>query len=384
MGDSADGATIINSFYDLALSKLYPLDEVYRGRSIFPVREDDSIFLSLAAFREHLLKGTLVGAFKNAKDPSKLFVGTVVQNCFGLVDDDGTIHTDGNPCRTGAQVTGKNAKGRDMTKVSDAPPDKNGVQELCEDPEWKKYCDSGNVRALYVHETESLGPAMARYYASKLWGGENYFIQCDSHLEFAEHWDEKYISEVKATKNYPKSVLSSYPPGFSENGHSISDVKVQESPGARMCTCEFSLTDVPFDPFMPWCFMGEEIALSIRAWTAGWNIYGPRKNLIAHQYRPGRMGLPKYWGTVNRLYKRPSMSNALQDKVIGRAKNLVGYPDSSYEELVKSGYDIVISKIGFYGVGSERTLREYLEFTNIDPVKQKCGQMKWCDKKKLD
>lgn len=120
--DSADGATIINSFYDLALSKLYPLDEVYRGRSIFPVREDDSIFLSLAAFREHLLKGTLVGAFKNAKDPSKLFVGTVVQNCFGLVDDDGTIHTDGNPCRTGAQVTGKNAKGRDMTKVSDQSP----------------------------------------------------------------------------------------------------------------------------------------------------------------------------------------------------------------------------------------------------------------------
>ena len=266
---------------------------------------------------------------------------------------------------------------------------------------------------------------MARYYASKLWGGENYFIQCDSHLEFAEHWDEKYISEVKATKNYPKSVLSSYPPGFSENGHSISDVKVQESPGARMCTCEFStsgvenniirvntgssygrdydgppkqtafiaagfffahssfLTDVPFDPFMPWCFMGEEIALSIRAWTAGWNIYGPRKNLIAHQYRPGRMGLPKYWGTVNRLYKRPSMSNALQDKVIGRVKNLVGYPDSSYAKLVKSGYDIVISKIGFYGVGSERTLREYLEFTNIDPVKQKCGQMKWCDGQKL-
>jgi len=266
---------------------------------------------------------------------------------------------------------------------------------------------------------------MARYYASKLWGGENYFIQCDSHLEFAEHWDEKYISEVKATKNYPKSVLSSYPPGFSENGHSISDVNVQESPGTRMCTCEFSasdvenniirvntgssysrdydgppkqtafiaagfffahasfLTDVPFDPFMPWCFMGEEIALSIRAWTAGWDIYGPRKNLIAHQYRPGRMGLPKYWGTVNRLYKRPNMSNALQDKVIGRAKNLVGYPDSSYEELVKSGYDIVISKIGFYGVGSERTLREYLEFTNIDPVKQKCGQMKWCDGQKL-
>ena len=53
------------------------------------------------------------------------------------------------------------------------------------------------------------------------------------------------------------------------------------------------LSDVPFDPFMPWCFMGEEIALSVRAWTSGWNIYAPRRNLIAHQYRPGRLGLPK-------------------------------------------------------------------------------------------
>jgi hypothetical protein len=46
------------------------------------------------------------------------------------------------------------------------------------------------------------------------------------------------------------------------------------------------LVDVPFDPFLPWMFMGEEIALSIRAWTHGWNIYAPRKNLIGHQYRP--------------------------------------------------------------------------------------------------
>lgn len=33
--------------------------------------------------------------------------------------------------------------------------------------------------------------------------------------------------------------------------------------------------------------------LSMRAWTHGWDIYAPRKNWISHQYRPGRMGLPK-------------------------------------------------------------------------------------------
>jgi GT2 family glycosyltransferase len=35
------------------------------------------------------------------------------------------------------------------------------------------------------------------------------------------------------------------------------------------------LIDVPFDPYLPWIFMGEEIALSLRAWTHGWDIvYG--------------------------------------------------------------------------------------------------------------
>ncbi len=131
---------------------------------------------------------------------------------------------------------------------------------------------------------------------------------------------------------YPKVILTSYPPGFSDSDPPYKG----GSKGTRLCTCEFStsdvehniirintgnncpgeeeahtqiayiaagfffaraefLTDVPFDPYLPWCFMGEEIALSFRAWTHGWGIYAPRKNVFAHQYRPGRMGLPKFW-----------------------------------------------------------------------------------------
>jgi hypothetical protein len=328
----------------------------------------------LASFRDFLLGDTLKGAFDQAKNPDKLFIGAIVQNCFGLNPYPGE---EGVQCRTGAQVVGKDENGKDKTKVSDAPPDRNGIDEFCSSPEHKKYCDSGQIRVLYLHENASLGPAMARYYASKLWGGETYFVQVDSHLEFYEEWDQLYTNELKSTKSFPKSVLSSYPPGFQqENG----GVLMNESPGARLCTCEFSsydveaqiirinsgigysggeehptqipfiaagffftpaafLVDVPFgeeihcykrndliylvldlrkgneiitflifdltyiflfvdkprwiDPFMPWCFMGEEIMLSMRAWTHGWDIYAPRKNWIAHQYRPGRMGLPK-------------------------------------------------------------------------------------------
>ena len=415
---------ILSSFYSLARKHLTPFDEAYKNKPIFPIREDESIFLSLASFREHLLKDTLIYAYDNAKYPEKLFIGAVVQNCFGSVNEDGTIDASGTPCKTGRQVIGKNAQGKDMTKVSDAPVDRNGIEEFCTDPKYKKYCDAGQVRVVYVHETESLGPAMARYHASKLWGGETYYVQTDSHLQFAVEWDEKYRDEVKAAKSFPKAVLSSYPPGFSPgNGNTV-----RESPGARLCYCETKvedpnpivrintgrsydgtearptqipfiaagffftraefLVDIPFDPFIPWCFMGEEIALSMRAWTHGWDMYAPRKNLIAHQYRPGRMGLPKFWGSVGRLYGKPGMNNALQGSVIKRIKHMVGYPDATMEKIKEANLEFTLESLDLYGLGTTRTRQAYMEFAGL-VVDEKhsalqCKKIDWCNQGSLE
>jgi hypothetical protein len=312
----------------------------------------------------------------------------------------------------------------DKTKVFDRPPDVNGIEAFCSVPKYKKYCDNGQVRVLYVHETEALGPAVARYFASKLWGGETYFVQCDSHLMFAQDWDEKYRLEIQATRNFPKSVLSSYPPGF----QATTNGRVHESNGARLCSCstrvedpnpivrintgvpysgheprptqipfiaagffftraEF-LQDVPFDPFLPWLFMGEEIALSMRAWTHGWDIYAPRKNLIAHQYRPGYMGLPKFWGTVNRLFHGSANNNVLQAPVIKRVKNMVGYPDSTLDIIERDEMEIVLTGIEHYGLGTTRSWEEYLDFANMHIDEQndaiECKRIAWCNNGEKD
>ena len=67
-----------------------------------------------------------------------------------------------------------------------------------------------------MREQESLGPCVARYFASKLWAGEQYFMQIDSHIWFAQNWDEKLRDMiVKAPSSKP--VLSTYPPGY--GGH---------------------------------------------------------------------------------------------------------------------------------------------------------------------
>ncbi|KAL3776917.1 hypothetical protein ACHAWO_004156 [Cyclotella atomus] len=409
------------AFVSLAQTHLKPLEEIYRDKPIFPVRDDDSIFISLASFRDYLLGDTLKGAFNQAKHPDKLFIGAVVQNCYGLNPYPGEK---GVQCRTGAQVVGKGPNGRDKTQVSDAPPDRNGIEEFCTSPLHAKYCENGQVRVLYVHENESLGPAMARYYASKLWGGETYFMQVDAHLQFYKNWDELYTNEIKSTKSYPKSVLSSYPPGFNEENGGVLN---NESSGARLCTCEFSssdvesdiirintgigyhggeehptqipfiaagffftpalfLVDVPFDPYMPWCFMGEEIMLSMRSWTHGWDIYAPRKNWIAHQYRPGRMGLPKFWGSVGRMFGRPGpgFSNELQLKLIKRVKHLVGYKECcTREKLQQGGDESVLIDVEHYAFGDVRSREEYLEWAKIDVENHRCYRIDWCNKGEL-
>jgi hypothetical protein len=410
------------SFFRLAKEHLAPLEDAYRGRSIFPIRNDDSIFVSLASFRDHLLGDTLRGAFDQAKHPDRLYVGVVVQNCLGLDPYPGEV---GSQCRTGAQVVGKGPNGHDRTKVSDAPPDRNGIEEFCISENHKRYCESGQVRALYLHEDESLGPAMARYYASKLWGGETYFVQVDSHLEFYKHWDELYVNELKAAKSYPKAMLSAYPPGFGEDEEGR--LGGEPSPGSRLCNCEFStndvedhilrinsgrgyrgdevsptqipfvaagfffvpssfLRDVPFDPYLPWCFMGEEIMLSMRAWTHGWDVYAPRKNWIAHQYRPGRMGLPKFWGSVGRLFGRPGpgFSNVLQERLIKRVKFLVGYEDCcTREKLVRDGDEMVLVDVEHYGFGDVRSREEYLSWAKIDVDAKTCHSIDWCNNGEL-
>mmetsp|Transcript_31469 Transcript_31469/g.59963 ORF Transcript_31469/g.59963 Transcript_31469/m.59963 type:complete len:693 (-) Transcript_31469:155-2233(-) len=400
---------VIEKYFALVMKYLEPLEEAYRDRSIFPIREDGSIFMSLGAYRDHLLGETLRQAFKTAAYPDKLYVGAVVQNCFGIDVQ----------CRTGVEVKGKDKNGHPITEISDRGPDVNGIEQFCTDPDYAKYCERGQIRALYVNETESNGPTTARYFASKLWGGETYFLQADAHLRFAKEWDRLYAEEVQLAKNYPKAILSAYPPGFSEEDPPYKG----GSQGTRLCTCAFSdsnvehrilrintggmcrgeeeapsqiayiaagfffaraefLIDVPFDPYLPWCFMGEEIALSLRAWTHGWDIYAPRKNLIAHQYRPGRMGLPKFWENTGRVFGRPGpgFNTLLQTITIQRIKYMVGYASSTREALEGLNYQIVLTEFEHYSPGDERTMTQFLEHTNIDLQSEKCGHIDWCNK----
>ena len=90
------------------------------------------------------------------------------------------------------------------------------------------------------------------------------------------------------------------------------------------------LKEVPFDPYLPWIFMGEEILLSACLWTAGYDIFSPTTNVVGHIYF--RRHKPKFWESVHRLFSY-GMHTPLQQMILERVKYLVKYPESAKDFL---------------------------------------------------
>lgn len=132
-------------------------------------REDGSIFLAVASYRDENCMRTLEGAYEKSGDPTKLNVGLTQQNCE-------------KDC-----ISGVLAGPKAFEKVD---PDEDCYAVFCAG-KWGDACDDGRVRVLKVNETESLGPYFARFLGSKLWDGEEYYMQIDSHMTFADNWDVK-------------------------------------------------------------------------------------------------------------------------------------------------------------------------------------------------
>jgi len=377
-----------------------PYERAHAGANLMPVRAAGEIFVSVAAYRDHMLANTLHEIFANARDATKVVAGVVMQNC--------AAH-----CRTGVQVV--SAPGAPVrTAVSDAPPDPDGVAEFCATPFGAGVCARGGVRLLRVNESESLGPAFARFLASKLWAGEELFVQIDAHMWFVENWDDQLRAELRGTPSYPKSVLSVYPPGPDDQGN------WKGGPSGRLCSSSFSkspvesdilrldqggarpsnlphapysvfvaagffaahasfLATAPYDPFLPFVFMGEELLLTARLWTNGWDVYSPRKNLCAHQYRPGKLGLPKFWETTARTFGgRGNFNNEISGLIIDRVKAIAGYPSLQGKDDLPVLAHVHDAEAPNYGLGLARSLEDFLEYAHIDMQALQSSPVPWC------
>jgi hypothetical protein len=207
-----------------------------------------------------------------------------------------------------------------------------------------------------------------------MYRGEDFFFQIDSHCLFVQDWDEKLIRMILSTGN-PRAILSHYPKRYEDyesdpdpssnvtvikrafvnkNGiitfHGAEHASPPRTPdrayfiaaGFLFVSGAF-LKEVPFDPDLDHLFAGEEILLTIRAYTNGWDVYTPNLDILYHKYT--RKNEPKFWDYYT--YKAPTEAEK-------KVKSLT-HPAATAATAATR-----------YGLGNIRTVREFYQSAPID------------------
>jgi hypothetical protein len=365
-------------------------------------RNDSSVFVALSSYRDKSCSASLRNAITQAENPSLINVGIVQQNCMSE-----------KGCMTGT--------GWANTRrwVAQEGPDPDCAKDFCASEEGREHCEAGRVRILRLGEEQAYGPFFARYLNAKLWRGENYFMQIDAHTKFRKGWEKTLIDMMKNTPSYPQSVISTYPPeGKAEDVQLWERAPPQTTTGrtSGLCEAQFEImpssntytlrmgrTDIPIkkpgvppyasfvaagfyfthgsviskvpaDPFLPYIFMGEEIALSERLWTAGFDIYAPTVEVLQHEYV--RSEGPKFWESVNMVYGDGAMHNAISALILERVQNLVGFPEAQRADQVDS---TVLAHMDRFGPMKARDRASFLAMAGLDVAGKKQRVPEWCE-----
>ena len=180
---------------------------------------------------------------------------------------------------------------------------------------------------------EARGCAWARSLAASLWGGEEWLLKCDAHHRFAPGWDAELAEQIRGIAHADgRAALTAYLPspagiadfqsqccvmtakgGWSVMGWGLQAETwaVQDAPlPSRFLSGHFLfapaalwLAECPDDPWIQ--FAGEETSMGLRAWTNGWNLWHPRRNVATHRYGWDHPGLgPRMWDRNPRYGER--------------------------------------------------------------------------------
>lgn len=294
-----------------------------------------AIFVSVASYRDEACSNTLESMFTMASRPDLIFAGVCQQNKSGDPD-----------CISEALDAFKN-----------------------------------NIRIMRLDYTEARGPTFARYHCSQMWDGEEYFFQIDSHTRFVQDWDvicKSMYAELLAI--CPKPIISHYPLDSRDTSTSkpttvprmcrtyfdtrgmltFSGAQIRDSnnefyqtpfvSGNMIFAKSDLLREVPYDPSLLCLFTGEEILLSARFYTSGYDVFTPRVNVIYHEYI--REGKSKFWD-----------EKCDDTDAHNKVKYLLGILDES--ALIKPEW---VTDAQSHGMGTIRSIEQFRQFAGIDTV----------------
>ncbi|HVZ48615.1 MAG TPA: GlcNAc-transferase family protein [Gemmatimonadaceae bacterium] len=303
------------------------------------IHMNGDIFIQMAAYRDPQLGPTLRDAIAQASDPSRLHFCVAWQHADDETRDEVFAGIDGK-----ARLT-----------ILDIP------------------------------HGESRGACWARHLIQQRYAGEAYTLQLDSHHRFAAGWDDLCVGMLEDLRadGVAKPLLTAYLPSFDPDNDPAArvqapwhlvldrfipegaiffrpatmpawDVRTRPMP-ARFYSAHFAFTlgafarEVRHDPGL--YFHGEEISITVRAYTHGYDLFHPHRLVAWHEYT--RKGRTKHWddhtdwGAVN---------------VVSHARNRTLF---GMDEFAAQPDVVAAVQHGEYGFGQVRTVADYERYAGI-------------------
>jgi hypothetical protein len=296
--------------------------------------DDDTVFVVLAAYREPELALTIQSCLDQATHPERLRFGVCLQ-----FDDD-------------------------------IP----GADFGCLD----HLADRTEIRAIRVPHHMSRGGCWARWMAQSLYAGEAFTLQCDAHSRLAPDWDTQLISLMDELPD-DKPLITGFPPLYNRAGERDVPLEPANHPVPVTIAAEWSPVGWIHHPTVPstlplgvphrtrflsgafvftvgqWnvevrqdpehLYWGEELALTLRSFTSGYDLWNPPRRVIWHRNHPE--GNPKY------IYDDPD----------GRASLRSGRSAKRLRALLAGDPDGILHP---YSLGSQRSLDDFRRFSGLD------------------
>mmetsp|Transcript_21374 Transcript_21374/g.61056 ORF Transcript_21374/g.61056 Transcript_21374/m.61056 type:complete len:617 (-) Transcript_21374:46-1896(-) len=321
----------------------------------------ETIYVSIASYRDYECRATLIDVLERAKYPERIRVAVIDQRVDG-----------------------------DMVCAEpDLPCSQNPEQTLC------KYHPLIDV--FHVEAKLSVGPVFARHLAHRMYRGEYFAMQVDSHVRFTKDWDEDIIGQWKSAENemavlttYLSDLIGSINPITHENQHPGRPIMCQTgyegngkmrhlrhgqqpegeprihgqptlhpfwAAGFSFARGHF-VVQVPYDQYLPMVFQGEEISIGLRGFTYGYDYYTAERSVAFHMYALGenlakRRRVKLFWENRS-LYPNSGLEG------MKRLNGIIGMdndPNDKYYDKEKDRY----------GLGQVRDKDKFFRMYGIHP-----------------
>ncbi len=235
------------------------------------------------------------------------------------------------------------------------------------------------VSVIQVDYKKSKGACWARRMIQTLYNGESHFFQIDAHSRVIPYWDQALIDELAMCPS-DKPMLSTYPNQYSlpnELGEMTAYKVIFEDfhnkvPTFHSRPCEphellapsptavttggfvfakaEAMLEVPYDPYI--YFIGEEISMSARYWTHGYDIFTPTKPILFHLYGTPDSNKVHHWSD------HPDWHDSYESSSRVRVLRLLGIEETTDARALQEAER--------YGFGNVRTLAQYEAFAGVN------------------